>query len=99
MFSDPERRHETEITIQGLKQVFMHFLQCAQSGSHVISLTKKYVDCVDCVLCVCVCLLFLNDIVCRFGERGWGIRWGGTKHKKQANKMGMAVVNFHHAYS
>ena len=27
MFSDPERRHETEITIQRLKQVFI-FLQC-----------------------------------------------------------------------
>ena len=25
MFSDPERRHETEITIQGLKQVFIFY--------------------------------------------------------------------------
>ena len=25
MFSDPERRHETEITIQGLKQVFTFY--------------------------------------------------------------------------
>ena len=25
MFSDPERRHETEITFQGLKQVFIFY--------------------------------------------------------------------------
>ena len=25
MFSDPERRHETEITIRGLKQVFIFY--------------------------------------------------------------------------
>ena len=25
MFSDPEKRHETEITIQGLKQVFIFY--------------------------------------------------------------------------
>ena len=48
MFSDPERRHETEITIiQGLKQVFifcsvaydefiiMHHYQCSSLGSEL----------------------------------------------------------------
>ena len=29
MFSDPERRHETEITIQGFKQVFIFYSELA----------------------------------------------------------------------
>ena len=59
MFGDPERRHETEITIQGLKQVFIF---CSVAACIVSTSDQVGIGCIKATENI-VLLCFQIDII------------------------------------